>query len=415
MRGQGPPVRAVVSTPTQHGKSTLAQHALAYIVGRNRHASHIYASYGVTLAKRNSRGTLNLVKRCKLPLDLQAAKEWSTPEGGGIFAAGVDGDITGRPITGIGLIDDPHKNRREAESAAMRAHAREWYNSDFLSRIHTTTSVLCIASRYHVDDLPAHLIAEHGFEYVRLPAIVDDGDLWDDSSTLLAPELYTHQLLREKAKDEYEWWSLYMGLPRPKGESLFGQATTCALADVPKTGRDVIGIDLAYSRRTKADRTAAVVLREHDGDRYVVEVLQFQATADKAVEKLATLSAKYPRAPMVWHGSSTEAGGAQAIRALGLPMLRPKLAQGDKFTRAQGCASAWRNGRVIVPRDASWTTSFLDVVEGFTGVGDSNDDAVDALTSAFEELGPLRDGAEHRPSVRTLGFRRPTAGLGRAY
>nr|MCU0677894.1 hypothetical protein [Myxococcota bacterium] len=59
MRGQGPPVRAVVSTPTQHGKSTLAQHALAYTTGRNLNKSHIYASYGVTLAKRNSRSTLN--------------------------------------------------------------------------------------------------------------------------------------------------------------------------------------------------------------------------------------------------------------------------------------------------------------------------------------------------------------------
>lgn len=415
MRGQGPPVRAVVSTPTQHGKSTLAQHALAYTTGRNPDKNHIYSSYGVTLAKRNSRATLNLVRRCKLPLDLQAAKEWSTPEGGGIFAAGVDGDITGRPITGIGLIDDPHKNRKEAESAAMRAHAKDWYNSDFLSRIHVTTSIICIASRFHVDDLPAHLIAEHDFEYVRLPAVVDDGDIWDDTSTLLAPELYTHQLLREKAKNDYEWWSLYMGLPRPRGESLFGQATTCALADLPRSGRDVIGIDLAYTKKTKSDRTAAVVLREHDGDRYVVEVIQFQLAADKGVAELQALSARYPNAPMVWHGSSTEAGGAQAIRSLGLPMLRPKIAVGDKFVRAQETAAAWRSGRVIVPRDATWTPSFLDVVQGFTGVNDSNDDAVDALTSAFEELGPLRDVTERKPSVRGLGYRRPTAGLGRAY
>nr|MCU0677849.1 hypothetical protein [Myxococcota bacterium] len=389
--------------------------ALAYTTGRNLNKSHIYASYGVTLAKRNSRSTLNLVKRCKLPLDLQGAKEWSTLDGGGVFAVGVQGDITGRPITGIGLIDDPHKNRKEAESAAMRAHAKDWYNSDFLSRIHVTTSIICIASRFHVDDLPAHLIAEHGFEYVRLPAVVDDGDIWDDASTLLAPELYTHQLLREKAKNDYEWWSLYMGLPRPRGESLFGQATTCALADLPRSGRDVIGIDLAYTKKTKSDRTAAVVLREHDGDRYVVEVLQFQLAADKGVTELQALSARYPHAPMVWHGSSTEAGGAQAIRSLGLPMLRPKIAVGDKFVRAQETAAAWRSGRVIVPRDATWTTSFLDVVQGFTGVNDSNDDAVDALTSAFDELGPLRDGRERGPSVRGLGYRRPTAGLGRAY
>lgn len=415
MRREGPKVRAVLSTPTQHGKSTLSQHAIAYIVGRNPRFRHIYASYGVDLAEENSGGALSLVQRCGLPLARTSAKRWRTREKGGVLAVGVDGRITGQPATGVVLIDDPHKNRKEAESLRLREAAKAWYRSDVLGRVHPTSSIICIASRMHEDDLPSYLINEYGFEYVCLPAVLGEGDIWAEEPELLAPELYDVETLREKAKDEYEWWSLFMGQPRPRGEALFGQAHTIPLAAIPLAGRTVIGVDLAYTKRSRADRTAAVVLRELDGRRYVVEVLQFQLAADEGVAELQKLSARYPNAPLVWHGSSTEVGGAEAIRALGLPQLRPRLAKADKYVRAQETSVAWRNGKILVAGDATWTASFLDVVQSFTGVNDSNDDAVDALTSAFDELGPIRDHQASQRGVATSGHRRTTVGLKRSF
>lgn len=419
LRGQGPPVRAVVSTPTQHGKSTLCQHGLAYIVGRNPGFFHIYASYAMTLARRNNRKTRDLVSASGVRLQLRGAGEWETVEGSGVYAVGVDGSITGRPLTGIGVIDDPHKNRAEAESKAKREAAKTWYASDFVSRMHTTTSVIVPASRFHQDDLPGWLIKEHGYEYIRLPAVLDDGDIYDDASTLLAPELYTHELLREKARDEYEWWSLYMGQPRPPGKALFGRGATCLLADVPLYGRDSGGIDVAYTVRTANDKCAAVVLREANGLRFVREVMSFRAVPEEAVQKFRELANRYPRIPLTWHGSAAEVGGAEMVRSLGLPELNPILASADKVSRAQQTGLHWRSGKIVTPTDASWSAEFLDEVENFTGINDGHDDMVDGLVSADLHLGPMPttwgEGVGSRSVVLPSGTVRSTAGLRGSY
>lgn len=58
----------------------------------------------------------------------------------------------------------------------------------------------------------------------------------------------------------------------------------------------------------------------------------------------------------------------------------------DKYTRAQPVASAWNDGRVMVPSDAPWANSFVSEVLAFTGLGDPHDDQVDALAHAFNSL-----------------------------
>ena len=53
--------------------------------------------------------------------------------------------------------------------------------------------------------------------------------------------------------------------------------------------------------------------------------------------------------------------------------------KGDKFQRAQGFASAWNGGRVLVPLgDHPWLKEFLDQLAEVTMVNDAHEDMADA-------------------------------------
>src|SRR5690606_18685649 len=174
--------------------------------------------------------------------DAKTVSEWRTPEGGGLLATGVGGPLTGQGITGLGIIDDPLKNRLEAESALMRDRIWEWFTDVSASRLDPGASAIVVATRWHSDDLSGRLIAD-GWEYVNLPAINDDGQaLW--------PERYDLERLREIEKQvgAYTWASLYQGQPVPRGGAVFDGVTTYdALPEGPY--RAAVGFDARSEER----------------------------------------------------------------------------------------------------------------------------------------------------------------------
>jgi len=61
-------------------------------------------------------------------------------------------------------------------------------------------------------------------------------------------------------------------------------------------------------------------------------------------------------------------------------------ARNDKFVRAQPVASAWNDGRILLPKDKNWVNIFLQEIMGFTGVSDLHDDQVDVLSTLYDSL-----------------------------
>ena len=82
----------------------------------------------------------NVFPECQLAGDTKAKGEWETVQGGGYKACGVDGSITGRRAD-LGLIDDPVKGRKEADSDTVKDAAWQWFKSDFLSRLKPNASI----------------------------------------------------------------------------------------------------------------------------------------------------------------------------------------------------------------------------------------------------------------------------------
>jgi predicted phage terminase large subunit-like protein len=385
-RARHEPVRAVVSAPPQHGKSETIMHALAWHLAQDPTRTHAYVTYAGNFATDQSRRIRSITDSAGVEMSDQAAlRRWRTARGGGLIAEGVSGQLTGKSVDGIFVIDDPYKDRVEAESALKRERVWQFFTDVAKTRLNPAASVIVVHTRWHEDDLAGRLVKHHGWERVNLPAVSLEGaPLW--------PERYTPAWLKEQreALGEYSWASLYMGEPRPRGGAVFRDVR---LYD-PQTHvvrshvwRVAIGVDLAYTAKSRADYSVAVVLAaDGQGHCYVLDVVRAQLEAPQMAQQLAALKTRYA-APMRWYTGGTEAGVAQLMQSMGVT-IETMPARQDKFLRAQSAAAAWNASRISVPTNTAWSNAFVEEVLAFTGVGDIHDDQVDALAAAYDQLFP---------------------------
>lgn len=176
--------RLMIFQPPQNGKTEqVSRRFPAYVFGRKPDTKIIACSYNASLAQSISRdiqkimstdkyrtlfpGThlaevrfekdpvtgrrLHAEKRTQGQFDIVGHK-------GSYLAAGIDGPITGQ-TSAIGLIDDPCKNRQEAESETYRDRVWQWYRSAFATRqFGSEGSIIICLTRWHTDDLAGRLL-----------------------------------------------------------------------------------------------------------------------------------------------------------------------------------------------------------------------------------------------------------------
>ncbi len=267
------------------------------------------------------------------------------------------------------------KDRVAAESSLLRDRLSEWHSDTLYPRLEPGGSVINIGHRWHPDDLIGRLVGD-GWEEINLPAL-------DDMGFALCPKRFNEDQLediREKI-GTYAWSSLYMGAPVSRGGAVFNDVSF--YDSVPDGCRYVIGVDLAYTIKTKSDYSVAVVCAvDPAGVFYVVHVDRRQVVAPDFAITLGALRQTYGNAATASYVSGTERGSLDFMSRMGIP-ITALSAHADKFTRAQLTAASWNCGRVRVPREARWLNAFVEEVCGFTG-SDRHDDQVDALVSAFD-------------------------------
>jgi predicted phage terminase large subunit-like protein len=106
-----------------------------------------------------------------------AAWDLAAPHRGGLVAAGVGGAITGLGAN-LMVVDDPVKNREEAESEPARRRLWEWWTSTAYTRLEDGAAVVGMLTRWHTDDWAGKLLKQveeearaDRWEVVVLPAI----------------------------------------------------------------------------------------------------------------------------------------------------------------------------------------------------------------------------------------------------
>lgn len=350
--------RLLISVPPRHGKSMLcSQYFPAWYLGRNPNKYVITATYGQELSDDFGRKVRDLLtaklhravfKECKLRNDTTAASRMETTLTGSYYGVGVGGPITGRGGHLI-LIDDPIKNREDADSSAMQKTLIEWYRSVAYTRLMPGGVLVVIMTRWNEEDLIGMLKRDNAHEdwtELRLPALSDDGKpLW--------PEAYNHDdLMRIKATlhDDYAWDALYQQDPSPKDGVIFKAETMVTGFDADYPAYYTF-IDPAISKKDHADETAICVMapRFEDGKIDEVETISGKFDFHEQIQLMETVYQKY-KSKIILMGVETVAyqhALHQELHSRGLPVCAVK-ADKDKVRRAMSVSHLFSQNRVRI-------------------------------------------------------------------
>jgi predicted phage terminase large subunit-like protein len=352
-------------------------------------------------------------------------------------------------VTGKGahlaILDDPLKDREEAESKAVIRTLHSWYKSSFRTRINPEDgAIVIIQTRWsQVDaiglalDLEEHAPEEYreGWHMIDFPATYEPWELRpripdcvtveEDFRTVvgepLCPERYDARALGviKATLGSREWNCLYQQNPTALDAAIFRASWWKYRAMVQPDGsriawdRVILSVDCAFEDAGTSDFVCVAVLgQRQDGSFDVIDVINERLDVVKTMAVIREQTNKWnPTAILI-----ERAANGHAV----IQMMKKKLPNiiaikptdgGSKTTRAQGAAPLIEAGSVFVPVEAHWLAFVIDQFSTVP-VG-KNDDAVDAITQG---LNWLRDRANPILSIATWGrsatsrSRRPTKG-----
>lgn len=261
--------RIILMLPPRHGKSAEATIKFpSWVLGKSPELPVIVTSYSQDLATDFGLATRDLMNNdnyqvifdTRLRADTKAKARWMTQAGGSYTAVGVGGPITGRGFK-IGIIDDPIKNREEAESPVIRDKIWNWYKSTFLTREDGNGAIIVIMTRWHDDDLVGRILNSEGigeWEVIKFPAIAEEDEEFRKKGEALWPERFPLSLLEKRKRDlgPYDWAALYQQTPISSENQEFKKEWFKARSfeEVLKLNtRRFVTIDPASALRDKSD------------------------------------------------------------------------------------------------------------------------------------------------------------------
>lgn len=418
--------RLMIFMPPRHGKSELASKRFpAWCLGRDSDKNFISASYNSELASDFGREVRNIIRApeyqalfpgTSVAKDSGAADRWHTNGFGGYVAAGIGTAVTGRGAH-IFTIDDPVKDREQAESETQRRKIYEWYTSTAYTRLESDVqddapdwlwdiggavrdglvkpfegAVVLIQTRWHEDDLAGRLLEDMArgadqWEVLELPAIKEDKALW--------PSKYPLDRLEsiKAAIGPRDWSALYQQQPQPDEGTYFLKDWFDRYSRIDEVHNVYMTSDFAVSE-DKGDFTEHTVWAVDSMDNiYMLENWHGQTTADVWIDEALRLIRKHK--PLCWFGE----GGV--IRKAVEPFLRKMMTEqkswcrvewinpvGDKPARARGFQARASQRRVHFPEGAAGDRAIDQLIRFPTGKYDDFVDTCSLLGMAIDHAHP---------------------------
>jgi len=430
--------RLMVFMPQRQGKSELVSRRLpAYIFGRTPKASVMGCAYGSDLSSRMNRDVQRIIDspeylRAFPDTKLYGRNVRMTAQGvylrnsdifeivdylGVYRSAGVGGGITGMGFD-FGIIDDPVKDPKDAESEVVRESLWEWYTGAFWTRQAPSARILLTMTRWHEDDLAGRLLElakqdpkADQWTILKLPGICEDptpayeqrqvGEaLWPARA-----DIPYYEAMKANSIRQYE--SMCQQNPTAREGGMFtltGLPTTNkeGVAYVAPAGAGIKRIrywDLGGSDSNKADYSVGVLMSKTPENLFFVEdVERGQWSPNERNARIrATAEADQLRGGVDGHGQPLrplttwiEKVPGLAVEVIdnivrlmaGLP-VKTEMAKNDKKTRADPLADQCTAGNVRVVK-ADWNTAYRYELTAFPN--GKNDDQVDASSGAFSKL-----------------------------
>lgn len=406
----------ILETPPQHGKSmTVTESLPAWVLIRNPETRIILASYNQDSAQRFCRRNREKVERWGPLLtgvrpggvNRQDLFELDGHRGR-LLSVGIMAGVTGNAADLI-LIDDPVKNREEADSETSRNKLWGEWLSSLKSRLQAKSKVIVIMTPWHEDDLAARILrTEEHVRLLRLPVEAEPSEgepdpLGRSPGEPLCPELGKDAVWLEQFRRAYQndpmggqraWLALYQCRPRAEEGNLIRRSWWRFYDAAPDTGVQVISVDAAFKGGENNDFVAVTVWGKAGEDYYLLDCINAHLDFIGTLDAIRAERQRFPEARAVL--IEDKANGSAVISVLQREMFCiPVDPKGDKVSRVYGASPAIESGHVFLPRCSPWLEEYLDQWTAFPA--GRHDDMVDSSTQALHYLFDA-PGAVHTPT-----------------
>jgi conserved hypothetical protein len=404
--------RLFVSMPPRHSKSeTMTKKYPAWVIGNNPDFEIIIASYSMDLARdfgkiardtyrehsKSGTGIFNTV----IDRDKSAGDNWGILEHrGAVVSTGVGGSATGKGAH-IAIIDDPFKNREDANSRLQRDKVWAWYQSTIRTRLAPGGGIIIIQTRWHEDDLVGRIVKEmengtgETFESIVLPAIAEENDILGRKvGEPLWEERYGIDELEniKKAIGSREFSALYQQKPQVEDGGLFKRQyfkyfdvkNDFIIADNKNVNiKDCFyfqTIDTAMSTHKNNDFTAiATFVCDREWNLYLVDLMLERLEVPDQWNVIKQYRNKYNLRFQAIESKSSGIGIMQQAKREGMPLKELK-ADTDKMTRALNISVMFENGKVFFNKKLEKLLELEEQLLKFPNA--VHDDAVDVCSYA---------------------------------
>jgi predicted phage terminase large subunit-like protein len=428
-----PDGRLLLSMPPQEGKSQrVSRWFPLWALTQNPELRIAIVSYEHGVARRWGRAirdeiTMHPELGLRVRDDLAAQHEWQLDgHDGGVYTAGIGAALTGRPVDLL-IIDDPIKDREQADSQVYRDRAWDWWTDVGSTRLAPGAPVVQVATRWHEKDLAGQLQAAPDgnlWAVLNIPAQADHDPAKVQSDPLgrepgefmiSARGRTTRQWEAIKVRSGSRTWaSLFQGRPSPAegdlflrdGWSRYEQPLWITRDDgaciIPDAGRNpdvelVQSWDFTFKDTKSSDWVVGQVWLRRGVDAYLLDQVRARAGFTESCQMMLGLTGKWPQA--VAKLVEDKANGPAILNALRSKVggLIPVEPEGSKYARAAAVTPfvEAKNVHLPVPELAPWVGDLVEEAAGFPNA--AHDDQVDGLTQAVHRLllVPLLDGTIH--------------------
>lgn len=412
-----PDDRLIITMPPQEGKSTRAAKDFPiWALTQNPDLRIVTASYSQSLANRNGRAIRNAIATnpdlgLRIAADNGSVSEWQLAgHDGGVLSVGIGAGVTGRPADML-VIDDPIKDRKEADSEVFRQSRWDWWTDAASTRLAPGAPVVVILTRWHEDDLAGRLLAAedgHLWRVLNIPALADHDPTRGETDALGRQPGEFMVSARGRSTRQWEakkvsvgsrtWASLYQGRPSAAEGDLLKRDWwkrydhqlhlvrddgSCIVTDYDDL---IASWDLTFKDTKGSDWVVGQIWMRRGADAYLLDQVRRRMDFPATLQAFTALSAKWPQA--VLKIVEDKANGPAVIASLRSKIagIVPEEPQGSKVARASAVSPLIEAGNVWLPSSklGPWADGLIEEAAGFPNA--KHDDQVDALTQGLNRL-----------------------------
>lgn len=424
--------KVAIFMPPQHGKSTMSSITTpAKILGQFPKAKVAVASYSDTLASKFNRKCQDIIdseqykkvypgivlpaKGIETTNELRNNKYFEIVKHKGFFkAVSIKGQLTGDPID-FGIIDDPIKDRKQANSETYRNDLWDWYNDVFKTRLHNDSRQLMLFTRWHMDDLAGRLFNPKNKHYdpdeaaewtiICFQALKEaktpiDGALEYDDPRAIGDALWPEKHSKEKHQKTKKtspvtFASLNQQRPSPaEGGKIkkkwFNIIQPAELPFNPDRIRKDFWIDGAFTKKSENDESAIMVCSQYKGNLYIFNCHGVRKELNEFLKYIRPFMKQngYKGNSSVWIEMKASGYGFYSMLrspeygSFNCRKINSKTVHDGKVERVENSQPTLASGKVFLV-NGPWIEEFVGQCAAFPN--DTHDDMVDCLGYAINE------------------------------